>query len=263
MYLPKWLKKSNKETVCDTDKSHVKGETRRKINNELHKYVDTHKNQRCFVVGNGPSLNKIDMSLLKDEITLGSNRVYLGFEKWGYYFKYWSIIDELQIKQFYEEYNKKLPDEMVKFVPVQFTDYFTIKNICPLNVLYRYEPFPQFSDSPDKLYEGWSVTYMLLQIAVIMGCNPIYLVGVDYSYKITDKEMVGKKWSDKNSQSHFTPDYCAADKGVVWNVPQFDKTDAAYKCVSQWAEANDVQIFNATPGSKLDFFPKVKYEDLF
>ncbi|MDD3173221.1 MAG: hypothetical protein PHF63_06125 [Herbinix sp.] len=37
---------------------------------------DIHKGQRCFVLGNGPSLSKIDLSLLKDEITFTVNDLY-------------------------------------------------------------------------------------------------------------------------------------------------------------------------------------------
>ena len=32
---------------------------------------------RCFVIGNGPSLNKLDMGLLADEVTFGVNGIFL------------------------------------------------------------------------------------------------------------------------------------------------------------------------------------------
>lgn len=231
----------------------------------LRKYKGKHAGSRAFVVGNGPSLNRIDMSLVKDEITFGSNRVYLGFKMWGFHFKYWAAIDPLNIRQCYQEYNSSLPDEMVKFVPVQYAHYFHMVNMCPINVIYRYKGFPRFSCKPDRVYEGWTVTYILLQIAVIMGCNPIYLIGVDYSYKITEKEKAidGKVWTDPESKSHFLPDYCASDKGIVWSIPRFDKTDKAFECAAKFAREKGIEIYNATPGSKLRFFPFVQYESIF
>tara|TARA_R110001599_G_scaffold120161_2_gene291114 strand:+ start:1222 stop:1944 length:723 start_codon:yes stop_codon:yes gene_type:complete len=36
-----------------------------------------HKNKRCFIIGTGTSLNDIDMSLFKDEITIGVNLLLL------------------------------------------------------------------------------------------------------------------------------------------------------------------------------------------
>ena len=38
---------------------------------------DLFKNKRCFIVGTGSSLHDIDLSLLKDEITIGINLVLL------------------------------------------------------------------------------------------------------------------------------------------------------------------------------------------
>ena len=236
-----------------------------RFGDSLNKFRGKHTGYRAFVVGNGPSLNSIDMSLLKNEITFGSNRVYLGFKVWGFHFKYWASIDTRCIVQLYREYNSKLPDEVIKFVPVQYAHYFNMANMYPINVIYRYDNFPQFSCNPDKVYEGWTVTYVLLQIAIIMGCNPIYLVGVDYSYKITDKEkkMNGNVWTDPASKSHFMSGYCASDKGIVWNIPKFDKTDKAFEYAAKLSKEKGIEIYNATPGSKLKFFPFVKFENIF
>jgi hypothetical protein len=229
----------------------------------LSKYIGVHKNERCFIVGNGPSLNDIDMSLLKNEITLGSNRVYLGFEQWGFNFPYWAIVDETQIKQQFENYNEHLPDSMIKFIPRQFESFFVGENYCPIDMVFNPSPFPQFSQTPEYIIDGWTVTYTLLQLAYLMGCNPIYLVGVDYNYKITDREVQSGKWTDEKSKSHFTENYCDADSGTVWNLPRFDKTDLAFACASKFFRENDISIFNATPNSKLGFFPKTDYEMIF
>lgn len=235
------------------------------IKDNIKKFKGIHSGKRAFVIGNGPSLNKIDMTLLKDEVTFGSNRVYLGFKMWGYNFRYWTTIDPLHISQFYQEYNKNLPDEVVKFVPIQYFHLFKLKNCYPINIYYNYKNFPQFSCDYRFVYEGWTVTYVLLQLAVIMGCNPIYLVGVDYSYSIGDKEKVGdgNKWVDPESKSHFIKGYCAADKGVVWTIPRFDKTDKAFKYAAKFAKENGIEIYNATPGSRLQFFPFIDYNKLF
>jgi hypothetical protein len=34
-----------------------------------------HKGQRCFIIGNGPSLRQTNLALLKDEVTFGLNRI--------------------------------------------------------------------------------------------------------------------------------------------------------------------------------------------
>ena len=75
-----------------------------KIPYMLDKFQNIHKGKKAFIIGNGPSLNKIDMGALENKITFGSNRCFLGYKKWGYNFKYWGIVDRLQIERYRQEY---------------------------------------------------------------------------------------------------------------------------------------------------------------
>jgi len=47
----------------------------------LDAFRGRHRGERCFVVGNDPSLAKLDMPRLRDAITLDSNRCFLGYEQ--------------------------------------------------------------------------------------------------------------------------------------------------------------------------------------
>ena len=51
------------------------------MNDNLIKYKDKHKGCRVFIVGNGPSLNKTNLDLIKDEFSIGMNRISLLFNK--------------------------------------------------------------------------------------------------------------------------------------------------------------------------------------
>ncbi len=150
----------------------------------LDEYRDRHRGQRCFVVGNGPSLARTDMPRLKDEITLGSNRCFLGYEQWGFPFTYWGIYDRFQIEQYGREYEKAVPRETTKFFPVEFLPLLRFENACPLNVVWSRGAAHAFSVDAGRLFVGYTVTHMLLQIAAVMGCNPIVLVGVDHRYAL-------------------------------------------------------------------------------
>ncbi|MCA9414205.1 MAG: hypothetical protein KC944_23535, partial [Candidatus Omnitrophica bacterium] len=149
----------------------------------LDHFTDLHRGKRCFVVGNGPSLNRIDMTLLKDEITLGSNRCYLGFENWGFPFSYWGVGDWLQMEEYGPEYERNLPSEIPKFFSMEYLPLLHFDNSCPLNLDNRFVVEPRFSASADCLYLGSTVTYLLLQIAATMGCDPIILIGVDHRFE--------------------------------------------------------------------------------
>lgn len=234
----------------------------------LKDFHNLHKGRRAFVVGNGPSLKKLDMSLLRDEITFGANRVFLGFKDWGFPFTYWSTVDETLIKQSGKEFSQELPNEMVKFIPEKLIHHFDLnrlKNCHPVNIIYSPDPFPQLSTQPNEIFDGWCMAYVLLQLALVMGCSPIYLIGVDYNYEIPKEDLVenGKRWISNNSQNHFTSEYCNGSIGQIWNLPRFDKTDQAFAFAANWSNKNGNFIFNATPGSHLEVFPKVDFRSLF
>ncbi len=228
---------------------------------------DVHKGRRCFIIGNGPSLNQVDMTLLKNEITYGSNRVYLGFPKWGFSCTYWCIQDETQIVQDANKYLKELPENITKFIPLQFIEYFDprrLQNVVPFNFVDTPNPYPQFSASPSVIYNGWTVTYSLIQMAIIMGCNPIYLIGIDHKYHVGTAEIKSpNRWTDSESKSHFHPDYCDAKNNRMWNVPDISRMEAAYQLAIKEGIRMGISILNATPGSALTCIPKVSYNEIF
>jgi len=268
----------------------------------LEEFINKHSGKRAFIIGNGPSLNNIDMTKLKHEVTFGSNRVHLGFKKWGFEVNYWGIIDRLQIEEHLAEWEQCIPQKSVKFFPFEYLPILHFhENYCPINLLYGYpdqENNPRFGDDPNTLYLGFTVTHTLLQIAVIMGCNPIYLVGVDHNYNTVDHKekkaevkplwkKLASKWisSKKNHQpnssldeyiskniwtakdateaTHFDASYNDPTQGRRFVIPRPEKSEKAFMNARIWAEAHGIQIFNATPNTKLEVFEKVKFESLF
>ncbi|MGI3170752.1 6-hydroxymethylpterin diphosphokinase MptE-like protein [Pseudooceanicola sp. C21-150M6] len=231
----------------------------------LNEFVDIHKGERCFVVGNGPSLNKIDMTRLKSEITLGSNRAFLGFPKWGFSYNYWMVQDRILADQNADEFAEKIPADTVKFIPYTILKYFNVsnlKNVVPVHLDYTKQC--TFSNDPSGLHEGFTVTVGLLQIAAIMGCRQIILVGADHNYPIPESNVNSdRKWSGEGLQTHFSEDYTNHQNGQVWEMPDVVKMTKAYDAAAKWAEENGIEILNASPGSKLNSFPKVSYDSLF
>lgn len=268
----------------------------------LDEFEDRHKGERCFIVGNGPSLNNIDMTLLKDEITFGSNQCYRGYDKWGFQFTYWGIEDRLQIEEYQEEYEQNVPENSIKFYPFEYLPFLNFKNFCPINHRYGVANFPQFSGSSDFSYLGGSVTYMLMQVAVVMGFKEIYLVGMDHKYelkgaklatmsiwdfprpvrkiiqkiektlifkiinkiyrKIFKKKKGPKLWTPGDAKSA-THFNSGYTKGKKFIMPRPKRVEVAYKHASQWAKDHGIKILNATPDTGLHSFDKIKYESLF
>jgi len=72
---------------------------RRESIQNLRRFKDIHTGERCFIIGNGPSLKKTDLSFLKDEYTFGLNRIYLMFAELGFSTSYYLSINSLVIEQ--------------------------------------------------------------------------------------------------------------------------------------------------------------------
>ena len=65
----------------------------------LEKLRDAHAGKRVVVMGNGPSLSRIDFDDLKGEITFASNKIFLAFDKTDWRPTYYSVEDDLVIIQ--------------------------------------------------------------------------------------------------------------------------------------------------------------------
>jgi hypothetical protein len=48
---------------------------------------------RCFIMGNGPSLNQMDLSLMQNDYVWGSNRIYLLFDRICWRPKFYIAVD--------------------------------------------------------------------------------------------------------------------------------------------------------------------------
>ena len=59
----------------------------------------THRGERAFIIGNGPSLRDTDLSLLRNEFTFGLNRIYLMFSALGFQTSCLVSVNDLVVEQ--------------------------------------------------------------------------------------------------------------------------------------------------------------------
>lgn len=228
---------------------------------DLRDFKDRHKGQRCWVVGNGPSLNRMDLRFLADEISFGMNCIYLGFEKFGFRPTYYTVEDV-----FVAEDNREAISGLsgiTKFIPLDLAHAITgDADTCWVNFVRLYKPYPQFSeDCADKVYWGSTVTYLALQLAYYMGCDPIYLIGVDFDYKVPGwAEKQEEITSREDDVNHFHPAYFGP--GKRWHHPRLDRVAPSYQLAREFFDARGRRLINAGVGGKLEFFPRADYRDV-
>lgn len=229
---------------------------RRESNRRLAEFKDLHKGQRCFIIGNGPSLNQTDVSKLHGEYTFGMNRIYLAFPQWGFTTSYYLSVNDLVIEQCREE---------ICCLPMpKFIAWRSRRHIPPTRELYYlYTTYtgPCFArDARRRLWEGATVTYVALQLAYFMGFSQVILIGVDHSF-VTRGEPNTTVVSQGDDPNHFHAGYFG--KGFRWQLPDLETSEKAYRMARQAYEADGRSVLDATIGGKLTVFPKVDYLSLF
>lgn len=230
------------------------------------KYLGT---KRCFIIGNGPSLNETDLSLLKEEVTFAANGFFLKTKDLGWAPTFYVVEDHLVAEDRAKWINTfKGP---TKLFPAYLGYMFPEAEDT---IFYNHRPrksYPHgfdFSTQADEItYTGATVTFSMLQLAYYMGFEDIYMIGVDASYAIPEDAQQASSYSvnviDMKSDdvNHFHPDYFG--KGFRWHDPQVNKMVEAYKEARKVVDQTNQRIYNATVGGKLEVFERRNFADLF
>jgi hypothetical protein len=223
----------------------------------LARYRNRHAGKRCFILGNGPSLQKTDLSLLRDEITFVTNRYYLLGDRLTFRPTYYVCSNELVVEQCAREI-EKLP--MPKFLGWHNRDLLRFSNDmiflwtrCGLRSWF-------FTDLTEGCWEGNTVTMVAIQLAYYMGFGEVVLVGVDHSYQFSGEPHAEQR-STGEDPNHFAPGYFG--EGFRWHLPDLEGSELAYRVARHIFDRSGRRIVDATIGGKLTVFDKVEYASLF
>lgn len=223
---------------------------------KLRALKDTHKGERCYIIGNGPSLKNTDLSKLKNEFSIGMNRFYMAFPELGFSTSCLLTVNDLVIEQ--------CANDLGSLTIPTFVSWRGRKWISPspnLHYLHTSYNLPCFSgNAAGRLWEGATVTFVAMQLAYHLGFKQVVLIGVDHNFatKGTPNSTVTSTGDDPN---HFNPGYFG--KGFRWQLPDLDTSEIGYTLAREAYQRDGREILDATVGGKLTIFPKVDYESLF
>lgn len=240
------------------------------------KLRDLFKGKRCFVIGNGPSIKRQDLSLLKHEIKIVCN----------YFFNH-EILKEWQPTIYCAG------DPATSHSIPAYIDYYQniFRKIDPLFYIFHWTVLEQISNNDeikitsaqrDKMlgFVSDSVLYevsdrsqidftktiptirhtpmLSIMVAMYMGCNPIILIGCDHDYAY-------KYFQGKYEVEHFYPESNPQiiQRTYLQVFEDMFKTYACYRKLNQIALNKGISILDATDGGFLDTFKKVDYSSLF
>ncbi|MBO7636921.1 MAG: DUF115 domain-containing protein [Paludibacteraceae bacterium] len=232
--------------------------------------------KRVFLIGNGPSLNKTPLYLLKDEYTMCFNRFGLMTERFCWNPTFFTMSDSTVIEDIMSDINKMIGLCSYTFLLNDF-DYrgkdLTKQMPNKDNLLFFYHGFHKFSDTLPFVRGGMTTAIEGLQILNYLGFDEIILIGVDMNYVIHTSSVSLKKFANggeiiqstaDDDPNHFDPRYFG--KGAKYSQPNefiMKEMLKALDEISIWFKhSTSTKVFNAGYDSKVNSFERKDFYDI-
>ena len=232
---------------------------------EISKLQNKYSGQRCFIIGNGPSLSLEDLSILKNHITFASNRIFDVFENTDWRPTFYLTMDRKVITEYYDSIKKlNIKYKFITLLSImnraKRADGFTFLYIYGK---YRindcsYEKKGHSRDISKYISTAYTVSATAIELALYMGFTEIVLVGIDHSYSHTiDRNKI---INENNSINNYN--ITNAHKRMV--IIPIDAMESCYKYFEEYTRKTGcAKIYNATRGGKLEVFERVDFDSLF
>ena len=256
------------------------------ISRKKHKYIkhsilknnrdlkNSYVNQKCYLLGNAPSLNNHDLLLLENENVFCVNTFFVHkcFQKIKPNFYVFADPDLYNLVDSNKDWWSKLIENasgkgICFFLPIQLKNTYVHHNLINEKI-YFIDFSKRFNE---KSVENFDLTHSIngvqnvliltIQIAMYLGFNEIYLLGADHDWL----SHFG------NEQRHFYDTKVTKVENVGSdNYPYHWWLDAVNKMFNQYKLINNhidkkknIKIFNASESGVLDIFPLIRYKDTF
>lgn len=241
---------------------------------KIKRYKNLYKGRRCFVIGNGPSLTAKDLDLLKNEISFAANTIYKIFPYTSWRPTFFCLQDENILRKIADDdLYERTKNCKAAFVRMHSSQLIKENNIKINNIIYvpiwsklKKNYAAPFSSHADILvYDGSMVTYLSLQLAVYMGFENIYLIGMDHNFPFHRKKDGTIEVNDLTLATHFWEGAKDNDKVEVreMRVNYHELAENSYREAEAFSRKNHkFRIYNATRGGKLEVFERVNLEDI-
>jgi hypothetical protein len=228
----------------------------RMCHNDLLKFKNKHKGEDCFILGNGPSLAKLDLSLLKNKYVFGLNKIHLMFElQPELELDYHVSVNPLVLEQTKNQLLNNVYNSF-SFIPFSIGKELNLINTRNIKFINTTGAPYKFNDNITKpINEGWTVSFVALQVAYYMGFQNIYLIGMDNNF-IQQGSPNEQQLLSGEDPNHFHPDYF---KDSQWHLADVDANNRSFGMAEAFFKSKGRSIYNATVGGKLEVFRRIEF----
>jgi hypothetical protein len=216
---------------------------------------DRHAGRKAVILCNGPSLLRTDFARLaaSNAFVFCLNKINLLFDK-----------TELRPDAIVAV-NRYVIEQNAEFYRSTPIDLFLDSGALALvgsrsNLAYLHSTaLTRFArDCSVSIYQGYTVTFVALQLAYHMGFSEVALVGCDHSFSQKGPANLAVVSGERDAD-HFDPNYFAG--GVKWQLPDLAQSEASYLMAREVFEASGRRIVNCTDGGNLEVYVRQRLED--
>lgn len=247
-------------------------------------FKNKHQGERCFILATGPSVNKQDLSILKGELCFAVSHFFLHKDikiiapKYHILAPYHYPFDFQTLEKVFSGFNSHYSKDVTYFFGYRPYDY-SIYDFLQTKPQYKRENsyYINYSNSQAldrnnylnsevwnicySPFEIRTVIYSAIQTAIYMGCKEIYLIGCDHDY-LNDTTRVTNHHFYKEEDGVSDAEHLKSFSTEKWFEEYYFRWKQ-YRLMKEFANLNNIKIFNATQGGMLDVFPRVKLSTLF
>jgi len=237
-------------------------------------FYNCHKGQRCFIIGNGPSLKSQDLAHLAGEITFAMSGFWKHPIVSTWQPKYYFIADPVffdgsdPMKDFFTRLSIKIKKTEF-FVPVYAKKTIEHDSLLPQEHIHYVhfnrslaEGSVRKIDFTQTIPGVQSTSQFPIMAAMYMGCSPIYLMGLDHNF-LAHRGQDQHFYPEKTIENHPRADGDTSKFSYKSDLEAMLNLWKGYETIKMIADRQHIQIYNATEGGMLDVFLRVEYEKIF
>lgn len=251
-----------------------------------NQFKNIHKGERCFILGNGPSLSQENLRLLKNEIVFSVNQIsrHKDFEFIKPNYHFWAdpnffIIDEnkeedRELLEVMKAINT-VDNEPFCFFPIEQYEFVKKYNLdSDLKVYYYYSGY--------KFYNGFkkeidytnivpafsTVVQWCISMAIYMGFREIYLLGCDNTSLLVSLKAALQK-NDENDYAYSLTENekqrmvrMVNRQGIENLILVTLRTFREYSDLYYYCSNRNIKLVNCSSTTLIDSIPKANFQDI-
>ncbi|MBP0623914.1 hypothetical protein [Cupriavidus consociatus] len=218
-----------------------------KLFNRVSTLRGASKGRRAFILGNGPSVNREDLSCLANEMTIGMNASTLLEQRFAFVQNYYVVSDRrfLLHPTKREWGTTQLHSETVRVIRRDLRDVDDPSLESRTKYVRALKRDGYSRDLAAGYHFGCTTTMLAIQLAGYLGCKEIYLLGVDLRYSPQQPRFYSE--DEPQLEDSFT-------SVQIWNIANAQRI----------LQTTGVNLFNCSQDSLLrPYVPTVAFSSLF